>query len=408
MADLCSRIVLEQRKLQSNSARVLICSRGKGRGHAVPDAAIAHHLRHRRPDWDITFVSYGTGAMALRSLGEQVVDLGLPDDNPIWDTIARLIPVIQENRPTILISHEEFAALPIASAFGVPSVFMSDWFGAANTLTMQSLAHAGEVIVLDDPGFTDLPTGIESKLSWAGPVLRQLQDSGLSKEACRMKLGLPGRAFIVGVMPGSALMHSEAYAPTMDLILNAFDLLDEPGRHLIWVTPETDAAIVEQRLSARSNATLVRACPEIDHIMLSCDVVLTKGNRITTLELAALSIPTISLSWGTNNIDDRRISRVSSNIALRARGLTSDLLAGFILEAVCSQKPDPNLTSRKNEGAIRAAMLLESMVLRAVAQTAGAATADCAIVQQAILHETARPAAFPNGGSVEEGAHDLI
>jgi hypothetical protein len=340
-------------------------------------------------------------------LGEHVVDLGLPDENPLWDTIARLIPVIQEHSPTVLVSHEEFAALPIASAFSVPSVFMSDWFGSPNTLAMQSLAHAGEVIALDDPGFTDVPTGIESKLSWTGPVLRQLPDSGLSKEACRMKLDLPGSAFVIGVMPGSALMHSEAYAPTLDLILKAFDLLDEPERHLVWITPETDAATVEQRFSTRSNATLIRACPEIDYIMLSCDVVLTKGNRITTLELAALSIPTISLSWGTNNIDDRRISRVSSNISLRARGLAPDLLAGFILEAVRCQKPDPNLTLRKNEGAIRAAVLLESMVLRAVAQTAKAGAKDCAIVDTASLKESARPAAFSNGGFVEDGVHGV-
>jgi hypothetical protein len=33
----------------------------------------------------------------LRVLGCRVIDLGLPEDNPLWDTISRVIALLREH-----------------------------------------------------------------------------------------------------------------------------------------------------------------------------------------------------------------------------------------------------------------------------------------------------------------------
>src|SRR6187401_1708819 len=88
--------------------RLLFASRGKGRGHAMPDMAIAAELRARAPNVRVTFVSYSTGAIALRAHGEEVIDLGLSEDPSVWDAIHGYSRLFSEMKPRCVVSHEEF------------------------------------------------------------------------------------------------------------------------------------------------------------------------------------------------------------------------------------------------------------------------------------------------------------
>ena len=100
----------------------LFFSRGKGRGHAVPDDAIARQLRSCNPAIDVTFASYDMGALTLKELGWDVVDLQLPEDNPLWETVIRVGQVLEAHQPRFVISHEEVAPLSLARAHRIPSV----------------------------------------------------------------------------------------------------------------------------------------------------------------------------------------------------------------------------------------------------------------------------------------------
>lgn len=75
-----------QRRLSSEYRIVLFFSRGRGHGHDMPDMAIADELAKLRNDIDLKFVSYGTGAKTFVAHGRPVIDLDLPDRNPIWKT----------------------------------------------------------------------------------------------------------------------------------------------------------------------------------------------------------------------------------------------------------------------------------------------------------------------------------
>jgi hypothetical protein len=49
---------------------------------------------------------------------------------------------------------------------------------------------------------------------------------------------------------------------------------------------------------------------KIERIMVACDVAVTKANRKTLLELHHLGIPSVTLSHGSNPIDELRASRL--------------------------------------------------------------------------------------------------
>lgn len=151
---------------------VLFFSRGKGRGHAVPDVAIAHELRSTVGGLDIRFASYSVGAVTLRDLGEQVVDLDLPEDNLLWESTIRIINLIQRLRPRLVVSHEEFCVPPLCHAVGIPNVFLTDWFTDPKSLQMQALKYADQIVFLDEAGIYDEPEYPNNKVSYAGCVLR--------------------------------------------------------------------------------------------------------------------------------------------------------------------------------------------------------------------------------------------
>ncbi len=85
---------------------ILFFSRGRGKGHAIPDAAIMESVRNLDDRIGWQFVSYGTGASTLAELGHSVRDLQLPDDNPFHETLIRACEVISECSPGLVVSHE--------------------------------------------------------------------------------------------------------------------------------------------------------------------------------------------------------------------------------------------------------------------------------------------------------------
>ena len=90
----------------------------------MPDLEIIAALRAKVGDsLNIQFACYSTGADVLAEAGETVIDLELPDLNPFLETMVLSAKVIGSLRPDLVVSHEEFAALPAADIFGVPAVF---------------------------------------------------------------------------------------------------------------------------------------------------------------------------------------------------------------------------------------------------------------------------------------------
>jgi hypothetical protein len=129
---------------------VLFFSRGRGRGHSIPDAILVERLMKQIEGLSLRFVSYGTGATTLKAKGYNIIDLGLRDDNPLIETIIRCVQVMSANRPRLVIAHEEFAALIAARAFDVPSVFITNWFVDPTNILMRTLSYSEEIIFIGE------------------------------------------------------------------------------------------------------------------------------------------------------------------------------------------------------------------------------------------------------------------
>ncbi len=317
-----------------NCKKILFFSRGLGRGHAIPDFAISKELLKLAPDSEITFVSYSTGAATLRDLGCSVIDVELPEDNPLWDTVLRAMAIFSETRPTLVVSHEELSVLPIAKGFGLPTVFLTDWFVNEDWISMQALKHADEVIFLDEPGFFDEPSYLRGGVYYSGLVFRDISSPTGDRGCCRSSLDLPQRSIVILVLPGGAEIHSEAKAPLFDVILDAFTSLEGTDNRLLWVTGSPDYERLRDRSRQRQDVQVMRPHHTLTCTMIASDLVITKGNRTPLLECEALGIPSISLSFGYNIIDDSRIARISTNIALRGRGLSCTTLRGYMIKAI--------------------------------------------------------------------------
>jgi UDP-N-acetylglucosamine:LPS N-acetylglucosamine transferase len=340
----------------TGSAKALFFSRGRGRGHAIPDIALVTELLQDANCPALQFVSYGTGADTIRQHGYHVIDLELSEESQFAETLIRCAQAVRDYLPNFVISHEEFAALPAAQVFGVPCIFLIDWFPRAGTVWMECLRYARSTIFMDDPGYYDEPDVIRGKIKYVGPVIRDLNLTEGNQRNARIELGLPRDRPIVMVLPGGSSASSEANSPLFDLVSGAIDLLDQNAL-TIWIDSAKDRQAIVSRIATRTDFLIVETRFDIEKFMVAADVVITKGTRKTSIELNALGIPSISISHGLNPIDDYRVLRIKTNRALRARGLTTSSLSLHISEAM-RERPNAIRVPDSSSGRIAAAGLI--------------------------------------------------
>lgn len=149
-----------------------------------------------------------------------------------------------------------------------------------------------------------------SKVTAVGPILRPRSD--WTKRLARAEAGLPDRALVIAVFiqPGR---RTEAIAPLERLLADALALI--PTRRqkvVVW-----DG--------------------EYDRTMAAADLAITKGNRNIVRELAAAGLPSISLSYGLNRIDDIRTCTLTCNRTLTYAEQTPETLAKVMRERLAAR-----------------------------------------------------------------------
>jgi UDP-N-acetylglucosamine:LPS N-acetylglucosamine transferase len=308
---------------RSPRTKVLFFSRGRGRGHALPDIEIARELRRIRPDVDLHFASYATGAETLVRAGLPTTDLDLGEDAKFLEVLVRATRLIFTRQPDLVISHEEFAALPAARSVGVGATFIVDFFVPIDVFT-ESLALADQVFFIEQRGIFTEPPAVRGKVHYVGPIVRQMTLTRADRAAARNELGLPATSTVVSVIPGA--WATEQRAPIVDLVLPAFQRLAGEDNKLVWIAGRDHEALAS-RLAGQPGVMVMKECSPIEKLMVASDLVITKANRGTTIDLASLGVPSLSLSFGLNPIDETIIPRIHSNLALNARGIDVPYLA---------------------------------------------------------------------------------
>ncbi len=341
---------------------LLFFSRGRGRGHAVPDMAIVDELHRIRDDLDVRFASYATGAATLAHCGRPVIDLGLPERNSVLETLVLAAQLIGSLRPRLVVSHEEFSALPVAKIFDLPSLFITDWFTDPGKFSLQTLLYADEIIFIDDPGTFEEPEYVRGKVHYVGPVLREFHYSKSDQSRAREELGLPPEATIISVLPGS--WATEQRAPIFDLVLPAFDAIDSDKKLLIWIAGE-DYDLLTERTKGRPEIIVKKEDWQMDRLMVAGDLAITKTNRKSIKELASLGVPSISLSYGLNKIDDTVANEIPTNLVLPAASIDGQRLARHISEILANEswgQTRAKLAPTARNGRVAAAQRISGMI----------------------------------------------
>jgi hypothetical protein len=317
--------------------KLLFFTRGRGRGHAIPDLAILEQLRALAPDIEVTLASYAAGGQTLREAGHAILDLQLPDDADHQALIIRTARAIVHARPDFLVSHEEFAALTAAKIFALPTALVVDFF-PMDEVRRPTLLCADHILFIEQRGMFAEPPESAGKIEYLGPVLRPLALSRADRAQARQQLEVADGTRLISVIPGA--WATEERAPIFDLVLGAFQALPLPDKKLVW-----NAGAERDQLSRRAagvpGVMVIERCNPVDRLMVASDLCLTKGNRGTTIDLARLGIPSISLSHGVNRVDEAIIPRLHNNQHLHAGGIDSAFLAAAIQRALSAAPAAP-------------------------------------------------------------------
>jgi hypothetical protein len=297
--------------------------------------AIMEGLQAISPGIAWQFVSYGTGGSTLVEFGHPVVDLGLPDENPFFETLIKSSDIIRRESPRIVLCHEEFAAVIAARAFGVPVVWLDDWFLDERDLRMQALKHVDSVIFMGEPGVFDEPSYLKGKIRYVGAVLREFRYHKQDRQRARQELGIDNGVTVVSVMPGA--WATEERARIFDLLMPAFAALQRTRKLLCWIAGRDYAALCA-RTKEVPDVRMLEAHWPTEQLIVASDLVITKGNRGTIQEAAELGVPSISLSYGQNPIDEIIVSRIRSNLQLRVKGINVDYLTKCMDDTLGSWK----------------------------------------------------------------------
>lgn len=337
---------------------VLFFSRGRGKGHAVPDLSIIAELRKICPGVRIAFASYATGAEVFEAAGERLLRMDLPENNPFANTVVCAAKIMNHVSAPLVVSHEDVAVLPAAKIFESRTVFLTHWFSAPQDPYLHSLRFADEVLFMERAGLFPEPDVVAGRVHYLGPVLRRFHHFPADRTRVREELGLNRDDVLILMLPGNP---SEELAPTCELVLGAFGLIKRPNKRLIWVAGKDHATV----LQAAGNAIGVQVIDvdwKLDRLMVASDAAITKGTYNIGRELNALGIPSIVLSYGQNFIDDLYARSFSNTTFLWAKEANPATLASHIEVAFNRGIAAPNFSLLNRAGAAAvASRLLENL-----------------------------------------------
>lgn len=335
--------------------KILFFCRGRGSGHAIPDIEVVRELEYVRPRAEVFFVSYGTGAKTLAEHGHKVIDIQLPELNSLLDVIVIASKLVGALNPDLVMSHEEFGALPAAAVFDKPAIFLTDWFVDQDRIIMGSLRYADQILFADWEGCFQEPPQAQGKTSYVGPIFRKFEYSTSDRARARAELDVPDDAAVIAVLPGG--YATEDKAPIAEVVLGAFELLESPRKRLIWVAADEDLEPLRERTRELEGVRIMTREWRIDRLMVASDVAVTKANRKTVLELESLGVPSVALSPGLNPIDDAR-ARICEGVRFRLiEDLKLEELAAD-LEAAIARGP---LTVERAGGPRAATLVAQSL-----------------------------------------------
>jgi hypothetical protein len=230
--------------------------------------------------------------------------------------------------PDLVVSHEEFPAIPAAKIFDKPTLALTDWFLESEGYAMNALKFADEILFLGTEGVFWEPAWLHGRISYLGHILRPFDFAPGDRLRALEQLGIPADAIVLSVFPGS---WTEAKTPLLASVLQAFDALGPVEKRLIWLAG-ADYSLIQSAVAARKDVMVLPTCRDIDRLMIASSVAITKTNRKSVFELQHLGVPTIAVTYGLNPGDDLAVAALKSVVRIPGGELTGARLSGAILD----------------------------------------------------------------------------
>jgi hypothetical protein len=159
-------------------------------------------------------------------------------------------------------------------------------------------------------------------------------------------------------------LGTEARAPLFDLVSGAFECLDHNlAKQLVWVAG-ADYEVVNVLAASRADIRVFDSLQAIEDLIVASDIVITKGNRGTVYDAASLGVPSISVSFGLNPIDDMHLTRIRSNTSFNYGAITCAELASVLFETFRTDRKAVSPLNYHENGGEAAAQNLAKELLR--------------------------------------------
>jgi UDP-N-acetylglucosamine:LPS N-acetylglucosamine transferase len=212
------------------------------------------------------------------------------------------------------------------------AILLTDWLPPPRTAHGACLPFADRIFILDDEGFCDVPAPLHARTTYVGRVHQTFadRDLALARDTARARWNLAPDEVLIVVAPGGNALHAEVRSPLARTLAAAVERLSLPRKRVLWVADETENALIGEAFHHAQHVTVLPPHPDFLHTLAAADVVITKANRITIFEAEYVGVPSVSISYGVNGIDDRRIRAVASNAALRFDECSVDRLSATI------------------------------------------------------------------------------
>lgn len=347
---------------KGHSHKVLFFTRGLGFGHATRDMAIEEVMRRMDRSAEVIFVSYGSGARALKMWGRSpIIEMGFSPGSKVWMEVAS--DLVKNEKPAIIVSDEEIAAIEIAERYNIPSIYITNWFPNP----IEQLCYAARVIFPDLPDSFPPPKAL-TNISFVGPICKLYPLSPLQKDLFKRSYGCLDDEKYVLVTCGSVLVQ--------DLLLfqrskDAFMGLTIPAR-LFLLTGFLHHRLEDLTMKS-SNMAIMDYISELPRYIQAFDLVITRGGHTTLWELALHGVPSISVPYGpdVNPMNERyaiNMQRRGTTILVRDEEADPERLRTWMDRILRDQK----LWTKMSEAGIKyRGFVGNEIAARTILETAG-------------------------------------
>ncbi|MCC6442523.1 MAG: radical SAM protein [Armatimonadetes bacterium] len=317
--------------------------------------AIVDELYKLYPGIDVQFVSYGKGVEGLNGERAKVIGVNIAQKHNFFEIMKDVANIIHQQRPFLAICDSEFAPLPAFKFFGIPTIFIANWFSGADDFTMQTLSYADTILFDGSKELFKIPEYLINKVKYINRLHRNFAYFKDDRERARDELELDPQATIISVFPE---IWNEKIVPSFELVMSAFDQLPKGHQLLLWVTSGENEIV-----HSTNKSVVFRQSDKLnEHLIVASDLVISKCDYMLMRDLEALNIPAIILTSGFNTIGELYANNTPNFLSLSLRTLTTDMLLKTIQNVLERPKVYPSNPSNHLEGITQAAHAIASLL----------------------------------------------